>query len=253
MLAAQQVARAEPDGGTLLLTGDAIVLAGLAQPQAGIAFETSFAPVVQLVRAAQILATHPGAPFRDIDGYVAAVRRRPGVLNVGIPAQAGIAQVVHELLAQQLGGLRVEFVTYRGGGPALTDLIARNTDALVITLPAITEPVRQGLIVPLAVSTAARDPALPEVPSLAESVAPGFDVDSWQGILAPARTPPALVAALHAAFAATLAEPAVGDRLRGLGFTVTGLGPAEFAARAAASNRQFAPLIRAIAERAPRG
>ena len=253
LLAAQQVARAEPDGTTLLLTGDAIVLASLAQPQSGLAFESAFAPVTQLVRAAQILVTHPGAPFRDIAGYVAAVRARPGALNIGIPAQAGIAQVVHEMLAARLGGLRVEFVSYRGGGPAITDLIARNTDALVITLPAVTEQIRQGAIRPLAVSTAMRDPALPDVPTLAETVAPGFDVDSWQGVLAPARTPPDSVAAVHAALAATLAEPALAERLAGLGFVVTGLGPEAFRARAAASSAQFAPVIRAIAAATPRG
>ncbi|MBS7813653.1 Bug family tripartite tricarboxylate transporter substrate binding protein [Roseococcus pinisoli] len=252
LLAAQQVARAEPDGHTLLLTGDAIILSALADPRAGVSFER-FAPVIQAVRAAQILVTHPGTGFRDVRAYVEAARSRPGGLNVGIPAQAGIAQVVHELLAERLGGLRVEFVSYRGGGPAATDLIARNTDALVITLPAVTEYIRQGTIVPLAVSTGTRDPALPEVPTFAETVAPGFDIDSWQGILAPARTSPEIVAALNQGFAAALADPAVAERLRGLGFTITALPPQEFAARAAASSAQAAPIIRAIAERAPRG
>ncbi|WP_424813001.1 Bug family tripartite tricarboxylate transporter substrate binding protein [Roseococcus sp. YIM B11640] len=252
LLAAQQVARAEPDGHTLLLTGDAIILAALAEPRAGISFD-SFAPVIQAVRAAQILVTHPGTGIRDVGAYVAAVRARPGGLNVGIPSQAGIAQVVHELLGAQLGGLRVEFVSYRGGGPAATDLIARNTDALVITLPAVTEYVRQGTIVPLAVSTASRDPALPDVPSFAETVAPGFDVDSWQGILAPARTPSPIVAALHETFAATLAELAVAERLRGLGFAITALAPDAFRQRAALSSAQAAPVIRAIADRSPRG
>lgn len=252
LVAAQQVARAEPDGTTLLLTGDAIILAALAEPRAGVGFE-SFAPVIQAVRAAQILVTHPGTGLRDVRSYVAAVKARPGGLNVGIPSQAGIAQVVHELLGAQLGGLSVEFVSYRGGGPATVDLIARNTDALVITLPAVAEYIRQGAIVPLAVSTGTRDAALPEVPTFAETVAPGFDVDSWQGILAPLRTPPAALAALHQGFAATLAEPAVAERLRGLGFAITALPPAEFAARAAASTAQAAPVIRAIAERSPRG
>ena len=245
LLAAQQVARAEPDGSTLLVTGDAIILSGLAQPDAGVAL-SNFAPVIQAVRAAQIIATHPGAPFRDIAGYVAAVRARPGGLNVGIPSLGGIAQVVHSLLGQRLGGLPVEFITYRGGGPAIADLIARNTDALVITLPAITEQVRQGAILPLAVSTAERDPALPEVPSLSETVAPGFDIDSWQGLLAPARTPPAVVAALHQHLAASLADPAVADRLRGLGFAITALPPEAFRRRAEASAALFAPVIRRI-------
>lgn len=246
LLAAHQLARAEPDGHTLLLTGDAIVLASLAQPQAGIGFETAFAPVTQAVRAAQILVTHPTAPFRNIAEYVAAVRARPGTLNIGLPAQGGIAQVVHELLGRQLGGLKVEYVSYRGGGPAIVDLLARSTDALVITLPAITEQVRQGGILPLAVSTLARDPALPEVPSLAETVAPGFDVDSWQGVLAPAQTPSAVVARLHGALAGALGEAAVAERLTSLGFTITGLGPEAFRTRARQASEAFAPVVRSF-------
>jgi tripartite-type tricarboxylate transporter receptor subunit TctC len=244
LIAMQQVARAEPDGHTLLVTGDAIVLAELTLPQAGFTLRDNFAPVVQAVRAAQIIATHPAAPFTDIHAYVAAIRARPGALNVGIPSRGGIAQVVHEVLSQQLGGLKVEFVSYRGGGPAAVDLIARNTDALVITLPAITEQVRQGAIRPLAVSTAERDPALPEVPTLAETVAPGFDVESWQGILAPAATPLPVIERLHEATAAALREPAVAARLTGLGFAVAAAGPEEFRRRADAAAARFAGVLR---------
>ncbi|WP_207538831.1 tripartite tricarboxylate transporter substrate binding protein [Sabulicella rubraurantiaca] len=243
LLAAQAVLRAEPDGSTLLLTGDAILLAGLAQPQAGVSLER-FAPAIQAVSAAQIIATHPGASFTDIEGYVAAVRARPGALNVAIPAQGGIAQVVHALLARQLGGLSVEFLSFRGGGPAMHSLLARDVDALVITLPAITEQVRNGAIRPLAVTTAQRDEALPEVPTLAETVAPGFDVDSWQGVLAPPGTPELLIRSLHDALAGTLAEPAVAARLRGLGFRVTALAPEAFRERAAGAAGTFGPVIR---------
>ncbi|MGG5890911.1 Bug family tripartite tricarboxylate transporter substrate binding protein [Falsiroseomonas sp. HC035] len=242
----QQVARAEPDGHTLLVTGDAIVLAELTLPQAGFTVRDNFAPVVQAVRAAQIIATHPGTAFAAIAGYVAAIRARPGALNVGIPSRGGIAQVVHELLSRELDELPVEFVSYRGGGPAILDLIARNTDALVITLPAITEQVRQGAIRPLAVSTARRDSALPEIPTLAETVAPDFDVESWQGVLAPAATPPAIIARLHEGIAAALRDSAVHARLTGLGFEVVAAGPEEFRARAEAATARFAGVTRRV-------
>lgn len=245
LLAMQQVARAEPDGHTLLVTGDAIVLAELITPNPGFTVRGSFTPVTQAVRAAQILATHPGSGFTDIAGYVAAVKARPGRLNVGLPAWGGIAHVVHELLAQATGGLAVEYVTYRGGGPATTDLLARHLDALVITLPAITEQVRQGAIVPLAVTTAARDAALPEVPTLAETVAPGFDVESWQGLLVPKGVPAPIVAALHGVIAEALRDPAVQDRLSGLGFEVVAEGPEVFAQRTEASTQRFAGVVRA--------
>lgn len=245
LLAMQSVARAEPDGHTILVTGDAIVLAELATPNAGFTVRGSFTPVTQAVRAAQILATHPGSGFRDIEGYIAAVRARPGRLNVGLPAWGGIAHVVHELLSQATGGLPVEYVTYRGGGPATSDLLARHLDALVITLPAITEQVRQGAIVPLAVTTGARDAALPEVPTLAETVAPGFDVESWQGLLVPKGVPAPIVAALHEAIAAALRSPAVEERLTGLGFAVVADGPEVFARRTEESSQRFAGVIRA--------
>lgn len=245
LLAMQQVARAEPDGHTLLLTGDAIVLAELAAPNAGFTVQGSFTPVTQAVRAAQIVATHPGAGFSTIQGYFSAVRARPGKLNIGLPAWGGIAHVVHELLALSSGGLPVEYITYRGGGPAISDLLARNLDALVITLPAITEQVRQGAIVPLAVTTAARDPALPEVPTLGETVAPGFDVESWQGFLIPKGASPAIIAALHEAIAAALLTPSVAERLTGLGFTVIADGPEVFARRTNESTQRFSGVVRA--------
>lgn len=84
------------------------------------------------------------------------------------------------------------------------------------------------------------------MPTLAESVAPGFDIDSWQGVLAPARTPVAVVDRLHAALAAALRDPAVEERLTGLGFAITALGPAEFRARAHAASEAFAPIVRSF-------
>lgn len=245
LIAMQQVARAEPDGHTLLVTGDAIVLAELIAPNPGFTVRGSFTPVTQAVRAAQILATHPSSGIHDISGYVQAVRARPGRLNVGLPAWGGIAHVVHELLSQATGGLRVEYVTYRGGGPAISDLIARHLDALVITLPAITEQVRQGAILPLAVTTPTRDAALPEVPTLAETVAPRFDVESWQGLLVPRGVPAPVVGALHEAIAATLREPAVRDRLTGLGFEVVAEGPEVFTRRTDESTQRFGGVVRA--------
>ncbi|MEO3470414.1 tripartite tricarboxylate transporter substrate binding protein [Roseomonas sp. CAU 1739] len=249
LIAMQQVSRGEADGHTLLVTGDAIVLAELIAPNPGFTVRGSFTPVTQAVRAAQILATHPASGFTDIAGYVAAVKKRPGRLNVGLPAWGGIAHVVHELLSQAAGGLPVEYVTYRGGGPAATDLLARHLDALVITLPAITEQVRQGAIVPLAVTTAARDAALPDVPTLAETIAPGYDVESWQGLLVPKGVPAPVVAALHGAIAATLRDPAVQDRLTGLGFEVVADGPEDFARRTDESTQRFAGVVRAAGMR----
>ncbi|MCK8784290.1 tripartite tricarboxylate transporter substrate-binding protein [Roseomonas sp. NAR14] len=244
VIAINQVARAPADGHTLLVTGDSIVLAEALLPNAGYAVRTSFAPVTQAIRASQILVTHPGTGIRTVQDYVARVRDQPGRLNLGLPGWGGIAHVISEMLNRQLGGLRVEYIPYRGGAPAALDLLAGQLDAVIITLPAVTEYVRQGRLVPLAVTTAARDAALPEVPTLAETVAPGFDVDSWQGLLAPAGTPQPVLDRLHAEIAAALRSPAVRDRLVDLGYEIVAAPPEVFAARLNAASQRFGETIR---------
>ena len=243
LVAMQQVARMAPDGHTLLLTGDALVTVGAMQRDAGVDAVASFAPVTLAVRAAQILVTHPGTGIADVRHYVARVKAAPGTLNMGLPGWGGIAHLINEMLNRQLG-LRVEYIPYRGGAPAALDLLARQVDAIIITLPAVTEQVREGRLIGLAVSTARRDPALPEVPSLAETVAPGFDVESFQGVLAPAGTPAAVVAELHAGISAALALPAVKARLTELGYEIVAAGPAPFAQRIAVLGERFGQVIR---------
>lgn len=242
LVAMQQVARAAPDGHTLLLTGDALVTVGAMQREAGVD-AAGFAPVTLAVRAAQLLVTHPGTGIADVAQYVARVRAAPGRLNMGLPGWGGIAHLINEMLNRQLG-LGVEYIPYRGGAPAALDLLARQVDAIIITLPAVTEHVREGRLIGLAVSTARRDPALPAVPSLAETVAPGFDVESFQGVLAPAGTPVGVVAELHAGISAALALPAVRARLTELGYEIVAAGPAPFAQRIAVLGERFGQVIR---------
>ena len=129
---------------------------------------------------------------------------------------------------------------YRGGGPAVLDVVAGHVEALFVTLPAAIEHIRGGRLRALTVTGAGRSAALPLVPSVAEAALPGFDVVTWQGILAPAGTPAAAIARLAADLAAVLALPEVAGDLTQQGFAVTAQGPASFAA-----------LVRAEAERWP--
>lgn len=245
LIATQLVAGSPADGHTLLITSDSLSInhALLAAP--GYDARRSFAPVTLGISAAQILVTHRNSGIRTVQDYVARVRALPGTVNVGLPGWAAIGHLASERLNQQLGGLSVEYVSYRGGAPAVADLLAGSTDALWITLPAVTAHVRDGSLLGLAVTTASRSEALPAVPTLAETVAPGFEVTTWQGILAPAATPPAAVEALHAAIGATLARPEVRARLDGLGFTVIGAPPAEFARHIARAVEDYGQVIRA--------
>ncbi|MDO9711490.1 tripartite tricarboxylate transporter substrate-binding protein [Paracraurococcus lichenis] len=244
LTATLQVARAPADGHTLLIASDSLILSEALLPEPGYSSDRSFAPVTQAIRAAQILVTHPRSGIRSVQDYVDRVRAAPGTLNLGLPVWGGIAHVGSEILNRQLGGLQVEYVPYRGGALTTIDLLAGQLDAMIIILPAITEHVRQGRIVPLAVTTAQRDPTMPEVPTLAETVAPGYELDSWQGVLAPAGTPPTVIAQLHAAIAASLAAGPVRDRLVDLGFEIVAALPAEFARRLSDQARTLNAAVR---------
>lgn len=245
------VARAAPDGHTLLVaSGDGLVLSDILFGRQQGLLRPRLAPVTLTIGASQLLVTHPSSGIRSVGDYVAEARRRRGALTLGVPGHGGIAHVISEMLNRQLGGVEVVHVPYRGGGPATLDLMAGQLDAMIITLPAVTAHVRAGRLVPLAVSTAARDPAMPEVPTPAETVAPGFDVPSTQGILLPAATPAPIIEAWHQAWRAALFEPVVHRRLSELGFIVTGSTPADFLASITDSERRFATAIEAAGIRA---
>lgn len=244
-IAALQVGRAAPDGHTLLVgSGDGIVLQDILLGARHGRARANLRAVTMTISAAQLLITHPRSGLRSVQDYVAALRGRGDGVTLAVPGIGGIAHIISEMVNRQLG-VKVTHVPYRGGGPATHDLLAGQVDAMIITLPAVTTHVREGRLVPLAVSTLARDPALPETPSFAESVAPGFDVPSTQGVLVPAGTPEAAVRALNAAWRDALSDAEVRARLQALGFVIHASSPAEFERSMAESETRFAEVIAA--------
>jgi len=252
-VAAMQMGRMPTDGHTMLVSsGDTLVLQDiLFGPRHGRA-RAALRPVTMTISAAQLLVTHPRSGFRTVQDYVATVRERGDRVTVAMAGHGGVAHVISEMLNRQLG-IKVTHVPYRGGGPATLDLLAGQVDAMVITLPAVTTHVREGRLVPLAVSTKERDPAMPEVPSFHDSVAPGFDVPSTQGVLVPAGVSDAAVAVLETAWRDALAEPSVRDKLRSIGFVVHASTPAEFDRSLSDSEARFAEVIAAAGIRGEEG
>jgi tripartite-type tricarboxylate transporter receptor subunit TctC len=245
LLPTQYVAGSAPDGLTLLVTSDSLSIHHALLPQPGYDAQRSFAPVTLGISAAQILVTHPNSGIRSVEDYVARARGRPGALNVGLPGWAAIGHLASETLNQRLGGLRGEYVAYRGGAPATLDLLSGTTDAVWITLPAVTAHVRDGRLIGLAVSSGSRAEALPQVPTVAETVSPGFDVTTWQGVLAPAGTPAPVVTTLNAAIVGVLRRDDVRGRLDDLGFTVEAAPPAVFGEHIARAVENFGRVIAA--------
>ncbi|MEO3475556.1 tripartite tricarboxylate transporter substrate binding protein [Roseomonas sp. CAU 1739] len=252
-VAALQMGRAAPDGHNMLVaSGDGLVLQDiLAGARHGKA-RPNLRAVTMTVSAAQLLVTHPRSGITDVQGYFAALRSRGDRVTLAVPGIGGIAHIISEMVNRELG-VSVTHVPYRGGGPATLDLLAGQVDAMIITLPAVTTHVREGRLIPLAVSTRERDPAMPDVPSYSESVAPGFDVPSTQGVLVPAGTPDAAVAALEEAWRIALAEAVVRDRLQALGFVIRATTSQAFEANLANSETRFAQVIAAAGIRGDDG
>ncbi|WP_439599330.1 Bug family tripartite tricarboxylate transporter substrate binding protein [Falsiroseomonas sp.] len=240
----QAVARAAADGHTLLLANDTFA-ATEALPVAGApSLRQALRPVTRIVTAEHGFFTHPRSGLKTIQDFAAAARARPGALNVGVPGIGASQHLTSELLLRAAGGLRVEHVPYRGGGPVLQDLLAGNIDVGVVTFSAGVPHARERTLVPLFVTSAARPAAVPEVPTAAETIAPGFVQDTWIGLFAPTATPAAVTDRLHQAVRAILADAAVRERLAGLGFYPSGLGPEAFAGQFDSTVTTFAGIAR---------
>lgn len=240
----QAVLRATADGHTLLITNDTLVAVD-AVPTPGTApMLPGLQPILLGVSAPQVVVTHARSGIPDAAAYAARLRARR-TTNIGVPGLNSSQHFASELLAQEFGG-RPEHVGYRGGGPLLIDVMSGTLDGGIVTLGAAVEQIRDGRLIGLGVTSPARNPAVPDVPSFAETVAPGFAAETWVGVLAPAGLRPAIAAALHEAADAAIREDAVRQRLAALGFDAPGLGPDAFASLLRGTSERFVAVARAV-------
>jgi len=238
----QAAARAAPDGYTLMLVNDSFAATEALPPPGGSAQRPSFDAVTLAASGPQGVFSHPRSGIRTIEELAAAARARPGALNVGVPGLASSQHLTSELLLRAAGNLRVTHIPYRGGGPLMQDLIAGNVDAAVVTFAAGAQHVGNGSLVPLAVTGPKRQASFPKVPTVGDTIAPGFEQASWMGFFAPKGTPGPYRLRLHEAIVAAVGEPAVAGRLRDLGFEPVGADGAAFAALFDETVRTFADI-----------
>ncbi|MBL6458108.1 tripartite tricarboxylate transporter substrate binding protein [Belnapia sp. T6] len=230
-IAAEAVAKAEPDGYTVLYNTSSIVISRALYKRLSYDLLRDLAPVSLTAASPLALVVNPAAPPRTAREFIDWVKANPGKLSYSSGGVGNISHLVTFLVMRHIGGDAVH-VPYRGTAAALTDTAAGNVqftaDTVVTALPMIQE----GRVRAIAVSSAERTPLLPDVPAMGEVglTPPGFDLGAWQGILAPARTPPAAIARLNAAVAAALADPEVRARLAAQGAKPTGGSPADYAA-----------------------
>lgn len=240
---AGEVARAASDGHTLLLDAAAHASNPALYPRLPFDYARDFAPITQLTVSPQILAVHPSQPVRTLAELVALAKSRPGALSYGSPGNASAGHLAAAYLAH-LAGIEVAQVAYRGGGPAIQDLLAGNLSFAFGSVSATLALVQEGKLRPLAVSSLRRIRPLPDVPTIAEQGYPGFDINEWTGLYAPAATSAEIIARVGGAARGALADEGVRQRIEQIGAEVVGSETAEFAEWLARRRVQMAELVR---------
>ena len=245
-IAAQALAAASPDGNTILLaTAATVVLNPLLSPKLTYDPERDFVPVARVATTPLMLIVKPDTAARTLADLIAQARAQPGKLNY---ASTGIGSSLHlagELLQSETG-TQIVHVPYKGSGPALTGLLGGETQFFIDAVGSSLALVKAGKLRALAVTSAQRLPVLPEVPTVAESGVRGFEVSTWFGLVAPRKTPEAVVKRLAAAIAQAVRDPGFREQFEALGMIVPEpMGPQTFAAYIKAEQAKWAPLIKA--------
>jgi tripartite-type tricarboxylate transporter receptor subunit TctC len=243
-IANRAVATAEPDGHTLLVGNPGpLVINPLLAPDEGVDPATTLEPVSQVTDGPLLILVRADSPIRTVGDIVDRARQNPGTLSFGSPGNGSPMQIVGEAL-QAATGTKMVHVPYRGSGPALVDLLGGTLDFLPDSRSSSRPHVRAGKLRAIAVTGLERLPEMPDVPTVAESGFPGFNVTTWLGILAPAGTPDSVIDTLHVALADVLGRPAVRQQIEELGATATGTTPSAFQDLLTIERETFGKLLR---------
>lgn len=243
VVAANVVLQAPKDGYTFIwdaasqLTNQ-VLIKGL-----GFDYRTSFVPITMAIRAPQVLAVRQNFPAKNIGELLDHVRAHPGVISCGTPPTGAMGHLALALL-QQRAGVKFIHTPYRGGADAARDIMGGQIDAAIITTSTARGPAQSGKIRMLALTSNARSASFPDVPTIAESGFPGYDMDDWFGMFAAAGTPAAIVPRMQAAVAQALRSPRLLASTASLGTVPVGNTPQEFAAWLAQQRELLEKLIR---------
>jgi tripartite-type tricarboxylate transporter receptor subunit TctC len=243
-IAAQVVSKANPDGYTLLEGNLSHAIAASMKRKPLYDIVKDFAPITKLAAVPFVLCVNAQSSLRSLDDLIAAARARPDQLNYASSGVGGPSHLAMELY-KLTTGVKVTHIPYKGASPALEDLLGGRVEMTFLTIPAASPMLRAGSLRGIGVASLQRAASLPEIPTIAELGYPGFEASTWFGVMAPARTPPDIIARLHAAFTAALAVPETRQRLEAEGFEVSGSSPEQFGAYIAAETAKWAPVVQA--------
>jgi len=243
MIGAEVVARAAPDGYTMLMATSAF-------PANFSLFRkvpyklSDFAPVSNVAESPNVLAVHPSVPAKSVTELIALLRSRPGQINYGSGGVGGSTHLAAELF-KLLAKVDVVHIPYKGGGPAVADLLGGQISMIFGNLPAVLPHVNTGRINVLAIASARRSPTLPNLPTMDEAGVRGFEASTWAGLLMPAGTPQPIIAKFYADLQKIYAQPDMKERMATGGFEAIGNSPKEFAAYLDLEVARWEKVIRA--------
>ncbi|MCS0503278.1 Bug family tripartite tricarboxylate transporter substrate binding protein [Ancylobacter mangrovi] len=238
----EAVAAAAPDGYTLLMASSPLAVNVSLYKKLGYDPVKSFAPISLVALQPNVLVVNPELPVKSVAELIAYAKANPGKLNFGSSGLGASQHLAGELFKRRTG-VDMVHVAYRGGGPAMTDLVAGRIQLMFETIPSAMPYISSGQLLPLAVTVDKRSAQLPDVPTMAEAGVTDFVARGWLGMAAPAGTPQPIIDKLNAAVVKALAEPAVAKRLTELGLVVQGTSPAEFASFLDSEIASFHTLI----------
>ena len=239
------VAKAPPDGHTILL-GYIANLAIAPSLYAKLPFDPvkDYAHVTQIATSPNVLTAHPSVPAKGLQELIALAKAKPGAVNFASTGVASVGHLTGELL-NNLAGMKMTHVPYKGGGQAIIDLLGGHVQVMFSGFSAAMPHIKSGKIRALAVTGVKRSPALADVPTIAEQGFPGVEATAWYGVLAPAGTPKPVVTRLHDETVRILKLPDVSQRLDALGFEIVGSTPEQFGAYIKSEIRKWEKVVKA--------
>jgi tripartite-type tricarboxylate transporter receptor subunit TctC len=241
-IAAEAVVNAPPDGYTLLVDGTTNAVNTTLYDKLNFIFHRDIVPVAGIMSAPMTIDVNPLVPVKTVPEFIAYARANPGRLNMG-SGGIGTSQHVAGELFKMMTGINLVHVPYRGGAPAIADLVGGHVQVMFDVLPESIEYIRAGKLRPLAVTTATRFPALPNIPTVSDFV-PGYEANTWWGVGAPRNTPFEIIDKLNKEINAALADPKIKARLADLSGTVLPGTPADFGKLIVADTEKWGKVVK---------
>lgn len=243
LIGTEIVQRASPDGYTLLMATPPLAVNPALYPKVSYVLERDFVAVTNVAGSSNLLVVHPSVAANTVSELVTLLKANPGKYTYGSSGVGGAGHLAMALF-ESMAGVQVAHVPYKGGAPAVVDLVAGRLNLMMANLTTAQPHIRAGKLRGLGVGKAKRSPLFPEMPTIAEAGVKGYEANNWNGVVAPTATPRAVIEKLHREIVATLQEPAIAERMAKAGLEPIGDTPAEFTRYLKAEAAKWGRLVK---------